>query len=85
MPASPASIAANTASPVNLPSMPYLPRLAGPATAAGGRDLRDWLHAASLPALMTGEAVRHEAGGIRPARPARYGTPGICCATPRRV
>ena len=30
--------------------------LADATTATGGRDLRDWLHPASLPAIMTGEA-----------------------------
>ena len=30
--------------------------LPGPATAVRGRDLRDWLHATSLPATRTGEA-----------------------------
>jgi len=59
--------------------MPYHVRqsvpapLAGATTATGGRDLRDWLHAASLPALMTGEAVLHEPGGIRPSPAAGHG------------
>ena len=51
--------------------------LPGATIAAGGRDLRDWLHAASLPATMTGEAVLHELSGIRRARPVRSRLPGV--------
>ena len=49
--------------------------LPGATTAFCGRDLRDWLHAASLPATITGEAVLHELSGIRQARPVRYRPP----------
>ena len=41
--------------PVQLPHALPAP-LPGPATAVRGRDLRDWLHATSLPATRTGEA-----------------------------
>jgi hypothetical protein len=40
-----------------------------------GRVLHDWLHAASLPATMTGEALLHELNGVHRPRPARYAPP----------
>ena len=51
--------------------------LAGATTATGGRDLRDWLHAASLPAIMPGEAVLRELSGIPRARLVRCRPPNI--------
>jgi hypothetical protein len=59
--------------------------LADAITAFPGRDLRDWLHATSLPATMTGEAVLRELSGIRPARPARYAPPKNLLLKPRFV